>query len=950
MPPSTPVPADTSSCSTLKSLVSSKFVVPRGNRRAVERRLLLARMLEERRRRCFVLQSPAGYGKTTMLASWCRALAAFGFDVAWLSLDEEDSDPAIWLDYLLASVAKVDPAIAQEAMMFEGVGAGFDPDGVERSVIALVRRIAARRRELVIVFDDLHHVTAPGILEALQWLLDYAPANLHLAFASRGPIPLSLDRLRAEDLTVELSLGDLRFTPEEAEQFLKSQLGEVDAASAKRLNDLTDGWVSGLQLFSLSLKGKRHGATSAYVDMAIQEQIRDARTFAHYFEREVLARLAPAELDLLTRAAVCDRFCASLCATLRGESLDRAAAAQLLERLESDNLFVVPLNRTAVGTWYRLHPLLRETLLDRVNGWSEGARRALHAQAWPWFLEQGFLGEAVHHVLKSGDPTRAAELIERHASSLYARGELRALIALVRQLPSEVVQNSLNLRMWMARQQLYHAEYDACAASLDALCAALPTHAASDRFNVVVLRAVLAIQSDDADSAILLLPQLLDPPAGADAIAIGGCSNVLSWIYMQRGEYERARNLQISETTAPEVDGAPLLGTAAGVLTGRCLVGLSYSLEGRMTQAERLYRSVLREAERHGRSCNHPAIVAATLLGEVLYEQNQNVAARELLESRADVFERISIPDVAMRGMLVLSGTRWAAGHRLEAFAWLDRLEEYATAGGLRRLLGVSLATQVHRHLLLGAHSTAQACLARLWQLDEERPPNATGTFNGVHFAARASAIRMQIATGDFELAALALDQMIAYCDAHGRQGNVAYLRLQRAIVDTRLGRQPAAHANVVAALRLGHRLGLLRSLVDAGESALDLITEVARSEPLDPVIAFYVERLQAARPAEEAPDVQSGNAKARRREAMPGVKALSEREIDVFRLLATALSTKKIARALSLSPETVKWHLTNIYAKLRVSGRDELVERVRDLGWDGYPDDRSHSGVAADS
>ncbi|WP_050454548.1 LuxR C-terminal-related transcriptional regulator [Candidatus Burkholderia verschuerenii] len=883
-------------------------------------------MTAERRRRCFVLQSPAGYGKTTTLAAWCRALAPFGYDVAWLSLDPADNDPAVWLDYLLSSVARVDPAISHDAMLLQGYVRGRDD--VERTVIALVRGVVNHRHEVVIALDDLHHLTDPRILEALQWLLDYAPANLHLALASRGPIPLSMDRLRAEEQALELNLGDLRFQPDEAESFLKAQLGDVDAASARRLNDLTDGWVSGLRLFSLSLKKKRRGASSGAIDLAIQEQVRDARTFATYFEREVLSKLRPTELDLLTRAAACDRFCASLCAALFvRDVMDRAGIALLLERLESDNLFITPLNERGQETWYRLHPLLQQTLLERFESWSDGTRREVHACARQWFLEHGHLGEAVHHALKAGEPARAAALIEQCAQSLFLTGQMRTLASLVRQLTSAQVQASLNLRIWMARQQLFHMESDACAASLAALEADLPYQASADRFTVLVLvlRAALAIQRDDANAAMALLPKLLMPPTNADAVTIAGRNNVLSWIYMQRGAFEAARGIQNVDFGPCDADGGPLIGTGAGVLMGRCFVGLSYAFEGQMTQAERIYRAVLRDAERHGRAANQPACIAATLLGEALHEQTRDDAVRELLERRGDVFERIAVADVALRGMLVLSSAHWAAGHRLETFAWLERLEDYGTACNLPRLVGASLAAQVFRRLCNDEFNVAQACLERLQVLVANAPARDEGCFDGLRYAARAAEIRFGMATGDLEQAAMQLDTLIAYCERHGRQGHVAQLRLQRAVVDRKLGRGDSARANALIALTMGHRMGLMRTLIDADVSALDLIAELARQEPFDSVLAFYVERLQAA-----APRVVNDN------RTRDGMKALSERKLDVMRLLAEALSTKKIARVLGLSPETVKWHLTNIYGKLGVSGRDEAVERMRDQDWNG--------------
>jgi LuxR family transcriptional regulator, maltose regulon positive regulatory protein len=285
-------------------------------------------------------------------------------------------------------------------------------------------------------------------------------------------------------------------------------------------------------------------------------------------------------------------------------------------------------------------------------------------------------------------------------------------------LPLAQVQSSLTLRIWMARQQLFHLESAACAASVEAIEADLPANAVSERFTVQVLRAALAIQCDRFGAVIPLLPQLLEAPPTVDSVTLTGRNNVVSWIYMQRGEYQKAREMQSPVPPAAPDASAPLLGTAAGTLMGRAIVGLSYALEGQMNQAERIYRAVLREAERQGRAGNQPACVTAALLSEVLYEQNQNDAARGLLEGRVDALERVGVADVMQRGMLVLSGACWAAGHRLDAFAWLERLEEIGVTLNLPRALGVSLGMQVHRRLALGEVNVAKTCLERLQALD----------------------------------------------------------------------------------------------------------------------------------------------------------------------------------------------------------------------------------------
>ncbi len=915
----------------LQAVAGTRLAPPRGTGRVVARERLLAQLLDARRRRCIAITGPAGSGKTTLLVAWRQALVPLGFDIAWLSLTPEDNELARFLDDLVASFAQVDPAIASEAAQLDG--GSIDTDAVERLAIALVRRIAVHPRELVLVLDDLHHLTHPGIHEALQWLLDYAPANLHLVLASRGTVRLSLERLRSQSQTLELGLRDLRFSQAETEQFLKAQLGDVDQRTIKILHELTDGWVAGLQLFSIDRKNKQHEAGKSGAGGAFARiPMRDARAFTRYFEHEVLSTLSPDELDTLVCVAPCGRFCASLCAALMGQPGAVAEAVSRLARLEGDNLFVVPVDGRDTETWYRLHPLLRETLLSRFAALDEARQREVHARAWVWFRDRGHLDEAVRHAVQAGEAAQAADLVEQCAQSLFVRGERRTLISLLRLLPPEQVERSFKLRLWMARSQLYLRELGACDQSLDRLEADVPESDTDKRFHVAMLRAALAVQRDDTEGALRLLPQLLKSPQDADPIAIGGRNNILSWLYMHRGEYEKARSIQLD---APKLlaGGVPLVGTAAGSLHGRCLMGLSYALEGQMTQAERIYRAVIFEAEQCGRPCESTYYLAIALLGDVLYELNDAQQARALLEGKLDALERMSIPDSVLRVLRLLAAAHWQAGNRLESFAYLERLEDYAVKHELDRLLAHSLADGIQRRLLLGELMAAEADLARLDAVDARHPNAEFSALGEISFLAERSHIRLALVRGDLDGAAARLSALIAQCEARGHRRVTAQLLVMSAVVDARRGRVDSARQKVMDALRRGHRLGLLRSLLDADPAARKLIAEVGRTEALDPVLAFYVERLRSSHAAAKS---QAADVPAPAGGCTPAageIEAFSEREIDVLRLLAQAMPNKKIARALGLSPETVKWYLSRIYGKLRVAGRDEAVARVRDLG-----------------
>ena len=899
-------PQSTSADAT-PSIADTKVVPPRGARRLVPRETLMVRLQQVRRQRCVLIQGPAGCGKTSTLLAWRRELLAINFDVAWLSLAAEDNELERFSHCLQASLAEVTPEQVRDAGML--LGRDNDEMAVEHWVITLVQGIAQHPRELVLMLDDVQHLQNPRIVQALLWLLDYAPQNLHLVLGTRTALPFPLARLRARGQVSEFDLRDLRFSRAESERFLREHLGAIDARDAAVLHELTDGWVAGLQLFAVDLKAKQMTGFD-------RVQIRDASGFADYFEREVLVRLAPEDLHLLTCASICERFCASLCATLLGQPHALAGTMTQLARLDGDNLFITQVKSHDRETWYRLHPLLSSVLRARLETWPQQERQALHAVARGWFSDHDHLDEAVRHAVRAGDAEAAADIVEACASDLFAKGNLGQIWGLLKGLPAELTAERFGLQLVLAHLQLYGRNFPALLQTLQHLQTHYAKLDCKQRHTLTVLKGSLAIHQDDTEAMLAILPELLAIPVDADDFAWSGRSNTLAWLYMRQGEFETAREI---------LGGGerPIASTRRSLL-GRCFSGMSLALEGRATQAEHLYREVLEEAEQQGVPYLVVSTMAAGLLGTALYEQGDYDAACLLLERRMKLLEQSAIPDTVLHCMQTLAMAHWLAGRETEARSWLDRLEHYATRYDLGRLLVCALLVRMRWLLQAGDVVGADVALQRIEQTAQRYPASGPGTALEIQVIAGRAAVERYLHAGDFVAAAEVLPALIDASQNDRRWRRVVPMRVQMAIIEQGRGQPEAAREQLIEALRQGHRLGLIRSVLDAWPGVPAMLEVLLAEGVLDPVLAFYAQRLLDIDRSTHAGNAQDSGADTS--------KLLSIRELDVLGLVAQALPNKKIARVLNLSPETVKWHMKNIFYKLGVTGRDEAIAKVRDL------------------
>jgi LuxR family maltose regulon positive regulatory protein len=401
-------------------MLETKLTRPGMRPEQVARREGLARLREAGAQRLTLVAAPPGYGKTTLLAQWAAATDA----AAWLSLDEDDNDPARFFAYVIAALRRVEPETGRRALAaLRTPGA----DLVDLVLPLLLNDLAGLDRNAVLVLDDYHAITNPQVHEALGYFIERSPAVLRLIIATREDPPLPLGRWRARGELGELRSAELRFSENETAVFLSDCLGlELSAVDVARLQTRTEGWPAALYLAALSLRGRED--TSGLIERFAG----DDRYVVDYLTTEVLARQPPELRSFLLQTSILKRFCGPLCDAVA----QREKSATLLAELENSNLLLVPLD--SKRDWYRYHHLFGELLQHELETIDPAVLPVLHRRASVWYRDAGLIVDAAHHSTAAGDVQAAVELVARHYAFFVEQGQLATVIRWLDALPEAV--------------------------------------------------------------------------------------------------------------------------------------------------------------------------------------------------------------------------------------------------------------------------------------------------------------------------------------------------------------------------------------------------------------------------------------------------------------------------------------------------------------------------------
>jgi LuxR family transcriptional regulator, maltose regulon positive regulatory protein len=906
------------------ALLATKLHVPRTRPGFVVRPRLADRLAQAHEGELTLVCAPAGFGKTALLADWARGGQR---PVAWLSLDEADNDPVRFWRHAAAALDTVRPGIADRVAALLG---GLQPTSFEAVVTTLVNELAGVTEEVVLVLDDYHLIEAPQVHASLGFLIDHLPPQLHLVLASRADPPLPLARLRASGQLVELRERDLRFTPEEAAELLRTTIGpDLPQAAIAALADRTEGWVAGLQLASLSLQGRTDIAAFVAGFSGSHRYVLD------YLAEEVLARQPEHLVGFLLETSVLERLSGPLCDAVCG----RTDSQRLLEHVERANLFLLPLDE--VRGWWRYHHLFADLLRARLAREQPERAPELHASAAAWCEQHGLLDDAVRHALAAGDAVWAARLIEQHFDAMLWRSEDVTFRRWLQALPAELVRSRPRLclaqaygailsgRLEAAEPLVADAEraladsgdqpqepYEPSVGRAVSLLANLPAA-------VTLAPAMLARLRGDAERTAEFAQQALTHLTDADRTL-----RHFARYYLAMADWLRGR--------LPEAEQA-LAGLAAEQVAAgaRYLAALYHYLgqvqraRGHLDAALRTYERTFGVATQDGRPLP-PAGIAHVDIAEVLYERGELDAALDHATQGVALSRQLAWARQLAAGLAILAWIRHAQGDRAGALEAITEADEVQPSPAMVGLLNPLPALRARLALAHGQVGDAADWVQQRGLTPDDQPSYPR---EGEYLVLA----RVLLAQQAPERALGLLARLHALAASQGRTGSVIELRALQALGLSASGDQPGALAALGEALTLGAPEGYLRVFVDEGPPMAALLHPLLagrRRERLalaDAVPREYLARLadafeQAGLPVR--PPVGRGGV------VVAGlVEPLTERELEVLRLLAAGAPNRAIAAQLVVTPETVKKHLSHLFDKLGAANRTQAVARARELG-----------------
>jgi LuxR family maltose regulon positive regulatory protein len=882
-----------------QQLVRTKLYAPPVRASLVARPRLVERLIAGfcSGRRLTLLSAPAGSGKTTLASTW---LSRCGCPAAWLSLDAADNDPTRFLHYLIAALQDVAPGVGETARLLLQ---SPQPPAREPVLALLVNQLCALPNPAILVLDDYHLISAAVIHQAVAYLLDHLPAQVHLAILTRTDPLLPLSRLRARGQLTEIRAADLRFTDDEASAFLNDLMAlGLSVDDVAKLVARTEGWIAGLQLAALSMEGRDdvQGFISAFSG--------SHRYIVDYLVDEVLDRQPDAEREFLLCTSILERMNGALCDALLGHTNGQATLAAL----EAANLFLVPLDDER--RWYRYHHLFAQVLRSCLQEMHPDRLPELHHCAAEWYERNGSTADAFHHALAAGDKDRAARLVERAGRPTMMRGELITVRNWLEALDEEGYGSPwLDItRAWMLVMTADMEGVEPLLQQVEVRIADAPPLDPVERQDmlgeVATVRGLMAYFQGDVPRAIQLGRQALEKLPEGSRVVRGIAAHVVGEAYHHSGDLAQASHANAEAARLAKASESVFLAVSATSSQADAQIE-----QGRLRQGFEIYQEAMQLATLPDGTSLPAAARIYSGLARVFYEWNDLAAATHAVERSIELARCGGIVERLAMDHVTLARVRQAQGDLDDAWEAMREAERLAR----------------EHSLPAGAISLVKAFPARLWLVQGDLAP-------ALHWAEEAgitiddpvpflrepeylTLLRVLLAQGEQDAALTFSGRMLRLAEAAGRTGRAIELLTFHALAYHGQDEILQALDALERALSLAQPEGYVRIFLDQGPPMAELLRHAGSRG----VMPTYVSRLLS-----EFGTLPS-DAPTRKQ---PLIEPLSERELEVLRLLATGRSNNEIAAALVIATGTVKRHLNNIFGKLNVQNRTQCVARAREL------------------
>ncbi|TCC63246.1 tetratricopeptide repeat protein [Kribbella pittospori] len=863
-------------------LLESKLYLPRNRQALVPRERLAERLRRGDGVRLTLVSAPAGFGKTTLLS----ALAADR--TAWVSLEESDRHATTFWTYVLTALERAAPGVGEGALGL--LQSGQAP--IESVLAGVLNELSVLPDDVDLVLDDYHLADGPEIQPGMVFLVEHLPPQVQLLISTRADPALPLARLRARGELVEIRAADLRFTVDEATAYLNDVTGlDLDATAIATLEGRTEGWIAALRLAALSLQG-RDDATAFIEGFA-----GDDRYVVDYLLDEVLDRQPDDVRRFLLETSIADRLTGPLCDAVTGRSGGKA----MLEALERQNLFLVPLDDHR--RWYRYHHLFGDVLRTHLTE-ERGDVGELHRRASRWYEKAGESVAAVRHALAAGDAERAADLVELAVPALRRERQEPTLRRWLDDIPNAVVQKRPVLAVGFVGALMACNEFDGVGQRIDDVERVLAGPADAlvvvDRGELARLpgaietyRAALALAGGDPAATIEHAGGAIDRAAEGDHLTTAAASALAGLANWAGGDLEAAHD---GYTTAAR--DLQRVGYIADVLGCSITLADIETTQGRLRQAQSTFERALDLGE--GLRGTADMYVG---LSRLALERNDLDAASNYLRRAEDLGPAAGLPQNPYRWRVAMARLREAEGDLTGARDQLDAAERVYVGDFSPNVRPIA----AHRARLLVAqgHLSGARDWVRQQGLSADDDLSYLREFEHVTLArillaeqVRGDAIRL-------------LERLQAAAEAGGRTGTVIEILVLRALA--RGDVDPLDRA-----LTLAEPEGYVRAFIAEGPPMASMLAALAQRRPYPRMLLDAVRRptVQTPKPAGD--------------QAL--VDPLSDRELDVLRLLAGDLDGPSIARQLVVSLNTVRTHTKHIYAKLGVTNRRSAVRRAHQL------------------